>query len=83
MRQTYHGKVNDWENHKLMHRNRQPERAYFVPYSAREDALTLERQRSPWFMLLNGMWKFNYAPSPMEAPQGFYNEDYDLSLIHI
>lgn len=77
MRQTYHGKVNDWENHKLMHRNRQPERAYFVPYSAREDALTLERQRSPWFMLLNGMWKFNYAPSPMEAPQGFYNEDYD------
>ncbi|HZJ56632.1 MAG TPA: beta-galactosidase subunit alpha [Clostridia bacterium] len=76
MKQTYHGKINDWENHKLMHRNRQPDRAYFIPYSTAEDALTLERQCSTRFMPLNGMWKFNYAPSPMEAPEGFYNVDY-------
>ena len=79
MKQVYHGAVNDWENHKLNHRNRQPARAYFIPYSSKQEALTFERECSPWFKLLNGMWKFYYASSPMEAPQEFYNEDFDVT----
>ncbi|KAL1960098.1 hypothetical protein VTO42DRAFT_270 [Malbranchea cinnamomea] len=45
--------VNDYENPRIVHRNRLPPRAYFLP----KDKL-----------LLNGKWDFHYAPSPVHAP---------------
>jgi len=45
--------MNDWENHRLPHRNRLPARAYLLPADA---------------VSLNGVWKFHYAASPAEAP---------------
>jgi len=71
--------MNDWENHQLPHKNRLPERAYFFPYDNVDAAMTGERAMSSWFKLLNGNWKFNFSPSPAEAPADFYAEGYDTS----
>ncbi|KIL42349.1 beta-D-galactosidase subunit alpha [Gordoniibacillus kamchatkensis] len=66
---------NDWENHKLLHRNRMEARSCFIPYADADSALTHERGGSDRFMLLNGHWDFHYAPSPAAAPERFYAEE--------
>jgi len=71
--------MNDWENPRLTNRNRLPARAYTFPYPDAASALTFERGASPWFMLLNGEWKFNYAETAEEAPTSFFEEDFDVN----
>jgi beta-galactosidase/evolved beta-galactosidase subunit alpha len=62
----------------MLEQNRLPGRSYFIPYAQEQAALSFERGQSPFFKLLNGTWKFCYSPSPAEAPQGFYEEAYDV-----
>lgn len=69
----------DWENPKLLHRNREPARATLFPYSDEAGAMSGERSVSPWFKLLNGEWRFRYCPAWFEAPAGFYETAFDDS----
>lgn len=46
--------VPDYENHKVLQRNRLPARSYFLPETC---------------VPLNGKWDFHYAPSPLHAPE--------------
>ncbi len=69
------GERPDWENPQLLHRNRLPSRARFVTYP--EEPMALAGVGSPWELSLNGMWRFHYALSPIEAPQNFADEAYD------
>lgn len=69
--------ANDWENHKQLHRNRLPARCAFIPFEDEALALTYDRTRSPAFRLLNGVWKFHYAPTPAHAPADFHEETFD------
>lgn len=71
--------MNDWENPGIVQRGRLASRAYAFPYPDIERALTCERGASPWFLLLNGEWKFNYSASPAESPADFYDEKFDVS----
>ncbi len=68
--------INDYSNLKVLHRNRLESRAYFIPYSTREDALTFERGMSDRFALLNGLWSFCYADYPEMTPQNFHEKDF-------
>ncbi|WP_091166017.1 glycoside hydrolase family 2 TIM barrel-domain containing protein [Paenibacillus sp. 1_12] len=71
--------MNDWENHRLLQRNRLPARAAFIPFGDDESALCGERELSPYYVPLNGNWKFNYAPTPAHAPSSFHQEAFDAS----
>ncbi|HEV7300079.1 MAG TPA: glycoside hydrolase family 2 TIM barrel-domain containing protein [Tepidisphaeraceae bacterium] len=71
--------MNDWENPTIVGRNRLAPRSYFFPYADEASALTGDRGATASFLLLNGVWKFDYAPTPVEAPQGFESESYDDS----
>ena len=71
-------KPGDWETHKCLQKNRLAGRSYFVPYAEKKAALSFERGNSPFFNLLNGVWKFSYYPTPAEAPQGFYEDSFDV-----
>ncbi|MEN6357785.1 MAG: glycoside hydrolase family 2 TIM barrel-domain containing protein [Armatimonadota bacterium] len=77
----YKGRMmkNDWENPELIHRNRLPARAHIFPYPDKDSAATDEREKSPWFVLLNGSWKFNYSQNPQSAPKDFFAEGFDAS----
>lgn len=73
----------DWANLEVLERNAEPPRADLIPYGGTDDALTGERERSPYFRLLNGVWRFRYSESPADAPEGsergdFEDEDWDL-----
>lgn len=72
------GQVNDWENPGLVGINRLPARAYFFPYPDRQSALTGDRGAA-CFLSLNGLWQFRYAESPLLAPEGFEQPDYEAT----
>ncbi len=79
MSKSKSNKPNDWENPAITNRNRLPGRAYVFPYPDEASARTFEPSASPWFRLLNGQWKFDYAETPAEAPQTFFEKDFDVS----
>ncbi len=69
----------DWENPQMVGRNKQPAHATLLPYADLSAALTGERANSPYFRLLNGDWRFHFAPAPAAAPEDFYQPGFDSS----
>ena len=67
----------DWDNPELVSRNREPAHATLIPFADAQSALAGERTASPYFRLLNGTWKFRYAPSPAAAPPDLRRPDLD------
>jgi beta-galactosidase len=53
-----------WEMPQLTSLNKLPPCATLIPYPSASDALTLERENSPWFQSLNGQWDFKLKPRP-------------------
>lgn len=71
--------TNDWENPSVFQINREPARAAFVPYSDEKTAIADDFSASPWYMNLNGNWKFNWSPTPEKRPADFYKNTYNTS----
>lgn len=71
--------LNDWENPELTNRNRLPARAHIFPYPDAGSAAIGERDKSPWFALLNGSWKLDCSDNPQSAPKDFFAEGFDAS----
>ncbi len=69
----------DWENPAITGRNRLAPRADFLPYPDAAAALLGDRAATPWFQLLNGVWRFHFDASPAEAPADFMRPDADIS----
>ncbi len=70
---------NDWENPRVFQINREPYRATFLPYADETSAIEDNYSASPWYILLNGNWKFHWAPKPADRPVDFYKESYNVS----
>lgn len=60
--------ANDWENHHVLHINREPARAAFIPFTERKGDCS---------MSLDGTWKFRWTPVPDERVMDFYQTDFD------
>ncbi len=71
--------THDWENPVVVEKNRFPSRATLYSYPTIAQAKTLKRENSPWFLSLNGTWKFNWVKKPADAPNDFYKEEYNVS----
>ncbi|MEI7662617.1 MAG: glycoside hydrolase family 2 TIM barrel-domain containing protein [Bacteroidota bacterium] len=69
----------DWENPQLTGISNEIPRASFLPFGNESDALKNDRTASPWFMLLNGSWKFNWSENPGMRPVNFSDDTYDVS----
>jgi beta-galactosidase len=67
----------DWENQSVLEINREAARATFIPFSGTEQALTGIRENSPYFLSLNGNWKFHWVSRPEERPVDFYRTDFE------
>lgn len=72
----------DWANQHVLHRNREDAHATLVGFPvAGEASLPRESEPglSPWRKLLSGVWRFSYAESVAEAPEGFERADFEDS----
>lgn len=72
-------KTNDWENPAIFQINREPARAAFLPYADESSAIADDYTRSPWFLTLDGKWKFNWSPTPDERPKDFFKTDFNAT----
>lgn len=53
-----------WISPETVEINRLPMKATLYPFTSEKAALSLDRNQSPWFRLLNGKWRFKMAPKP-------------------
>ncbi|MHA2287395.1 MAG: glycoside hydrolase family 2 TIM barrel-domain containing protein [Promethearchaeota archaeon] len=70
--------IPDWENCKIIGRNKEPAHNTLIPYNTINEALRGD-EKSKNIFSLNGEWKFNWVKKPKECPQDFYIEKYDDS----
>ena len=60
----------DWEDNHVLQINREPARAYFIPFG---------EQKGDRMISLNGMWQFRWTKTPTGRVKDFYRTDYDAS----
>ena len=60
----------DWEDNHVLQINREPARAYFIPY---------DKQKGDRQLSLNGTWAFRWTKTPDERIKDFYRTDYDVA----
>lgn len=71
--------VLDWENPAVIGRNKEPAHCTYIPYADREAALKNDAARSPYYVSLNGSWRFHWSRKPADRPLDFYRDDFDIS----
>jgi beta-galactosidase len=69
----------DWENPRLLSRNREPAHASMMVFGDLETALEETGKESPFHMSLNGIWKFRWSPKPADRPLDFFRTGFDVS----
>ncbi|MDT8389053.1 MAG: glycoside hydrolase family 2 TIM barrel-domain containing protein [Lentisphaeria bacterium] len=61
-----------WEQPELTQLNRLPARASLIPFKTISQALSHDRDKSPWVQSLNGSWQFRLVENPERAPADFF-----------
>ena len=67
---TANGEHHDWEDNHVLQINREPARAYFIPYGELAGDRTL---------MLNGNWQFRWTKTPELRIKDFYRTDFDAT----
>jgi beta-galactosidase len=65
------------QNPEIVSWGRMPMRASSYGYENRDQAIQGEREKSQYFLSLNGIWKFNWVQNPQKRPLDFYKTDFD------
>lgn len=69
----------DWENEQVIGINKESAHNQYVPYQSIKEAVRDVSYNSPYFVDLNGTWKFNWVKAPDLRPVNFYKPDFDVS----
>jgi len=69
----------DWENPEVIQVNAEKPHATMYAYRTLDAAKSFDRANSKNFMLLNGVWKFNWVPKPADRPLDFFKTTFDDS----
>ncbi|TPV94021.1 MAG: DUF4981 domain-containing protein [Myxococcales bacterium FL481] len=69
----------DWENHLVFAIHKERPRATFFAFGSEAAALVDRKEESPYFVSLDGTWKFHWVRNLASRPRGFWREDFDTS----
>lgn len=72
-------RIPNWKNPEVFAVNKEATRATSIPYPDEQSALKDTYSASPYYQLLDGLWKFKWVPKVSEVPVGFQNENYNIS----
>jgi len=76
-RMALRGVAREWEDQTVVGRGCEPPRSRFFHRPTREAALDDDGEYSDWVRSLNGDWKFQLVKSPVTAPAGFSDPDFE------
>ncbi len=68
-----------WQDHQVFAINKLDPHASLFPYQSRDAALVDDKSQSSNYLLLNGLWKFDWQRSPVNKPKGFEQQAFDDS----
>ena len=71
--------MTEWDDVSVTSVNRIQSHDLSIPFDEAEDAHSLDLSRSPYYLDLNGTWKFRWSALPSKVPAGFYADNYDVS----
>ena len=66
-----------WLNPNITRVGTEAPRATFFAYESTDKASVADKTQSNRYLSLEGLWKFNFAQSHNEAPEGFFAVNYD------
>ncbi|NQZ24307.1 MAG: DUF4981 domain-containing protein [Colwellia sp.] len=66
-----------WENNEVFAINKEAAHATLFPFQSINESLNNVKEQSDNFLLLNGLWKFNWQRSPANKPLNFAAMSYD------
>ena len=69
----------EWESVEELALNKEYPRAYFFSFDNEAQAAQVRPEKSPYWLSLNGQWRFHWCKSPDERPKDFYKTNYDAS----
>lgn len=70
----------EWNNNpEIFELNRLDAHASMIPYSNLTQALVGDKEASPYYKTLNGIWKFSFSETPDLRVVNFYKADFDSS----
>ena len=75
--QTDSKEKEDWQNPLVFEKNQTQPHAKIIPYTTKEIALTFDPAKSPFYLSLDGSWKFLLVEHPREVPGGFWQPQFD------
>ncbi len=68
-----------WQDIQVVAVNKEKPRSSFMSYADRETALTSRFEKSPYYFLLNGTWKFFFVDSYKDLPQNITDPSVNTS----
>lgn len=68
-----------WQDIQVVAVNKEKPRSSFMSYADRETALTSRFEKSPYYSLLNGTWKFFFVDSYKDLPQNITDPSFNTS----
>ncbi len=68
-----------WQDIQVVAVNQEKPRSSFMSYADRETALTSRFEKSPYYSLLNGTWKFFFVDSYKDLPQNITDPSVNTS----
>ena len=81
---AYSQTLQEWDDVKITSINRLEARTLDIPLASAADAAkaytpTNALEDSPYFLTLNGIWKFQWVKEPQSADNKFFQDKYDVS----
>ncbi len=67
----------EWDDPSVIRVNALKSHATLMVYPSADLARAGERAASPWFLSLDGQWRFHWSASPAQRPLGFERPDFD------
>lgn len=64
----------------LICENREPQRAYYIPFSGATEAMSGRKELSDRYQLLNGEWNFKYLECPLDLPEDIAKLTFDSTI---
>ena len=69
--------MKEWDDVSVFQLNREVSHDLAIPFSSAESAKTLDLTKSPYYLNLNGTWKFHWSGLPTGVPANFYASNYN------
>ena len=71
--------MTEWDDVNVTNLNRIASHDLSIPFADAEAAHSLDLSLSPYYLDLNGTWKFRWSALPSKVPTGFFADSYDVS----